>query len=135
MNENYALIPLLAAIAFLGPLAVVLLHRPRSKRNVLFLLFAIPAMLWSTADFVLRAGFLPDWDLILVKVIICLAVLMAVQYHLLLRSHAGRQHASAALAYVPLIATIGLTILGWVPRSMDMARKSLTSATGLDSCR
>jgi diguanylate cyclase (GGDEF)-like protein len=122
MNENYALIPLLAAIAFLGPLAAVLLHRPRSKRNALFLLFAIPAMLWSTADFVLRGGFLPDWDLILVRVIICLAVLMAAQYHLLLRSHAGRQHASAALAYVPLIATIGLTILGWVPRSMDTGR-------------
>ncbi len=120
MENSYALIPLLAAIAFLGPLAVVLLHRPRPKRNVLFLLFAIPAVLWSLADFLLRSGFLPSYELVLVKVVICLAVLAVVQYHYFLRSHAGQQNGKALLAYLPLVATVGLTISGYMPRSVDM---------------
>jgi len=120
MENSYAIIPLLAAIAFLGPLAVVLLHRPRPKRNVLFLLFAIPAVLWSLADFLLRSGFLPTHEMVLVKIVICLAVLVVVQYHYFLRSHAGQQNGKALLAYLPLAATVGLTISGYMPRSVDM---------------
>jgi len=120
MENSYAFIPLLAAIAFLGPLAVVLFHRPRPKRNVLFLLFAIPAVLWSLSDFLLRSGFLRTHELVLAKVVICLAVLMAVQYHHFLRSHAGKQSGKALLAYLPLAATVGLTISGYMPRSVDM---------------
>jgi len=119
--NSYALIPLLAAIAFLGPLAVVLLHRPRPKRNVLFLLFAIPAVLWSLADFLLRSGFLPSLELVLVKVVICLAVLAIVQYHYFLRSHAGKQNGKALLAYLPLAATVGLAVSGYMPRSIQMS--------------
>jgi diguanylate cyclase (GGDEF)-like protein len=120
MENSYALIPLLAAIAFLGPLAAVLFHRPRPKRNVLFLLFAIPAVLWSLSDFLLRSGFLPAHDLVLVKVVVCLGVLVVVQYHYFLRSHAGKQNGKALLAYLPLVAVIGLTISGYMPRSADM---------------
>lgn len=131
MHGSYALVPLLAAIAFLGPLAAVLLHRPRSKRNVLLILFAVPAMLWSVADYLLRAGWAPDWNLVLVKAIICLAVLMVVQYHLLLRSHAGRQSAGAMLAYLPLCATIGLTISGRVPRSIEIGPETFDVSYGV----
>jgi hypothetical protein len=119
--NSYALIPLVAAIAFLGPLTVVLLHRPRPRRNVLFLLFAISAVLWSLSDFLLRSGFLPTHELVLVKVVICLGVLVVVQGHYFVRSHTGKQSGTLLFAYLPLAATIGLAISGYIPRSIQMS--------------
>lgn len=121
--NGYALVPLFATIAFMGPLVALLLHRPRSAQNVLFLLFTCIAMLWSLSDFILRAGLIPTHQLALVKVIICLAVLMTIQFHRLLRSFAGRRDGWALLDYLPLAAILGLTLSDLVPQSVEVSHE------------
>ena len=129
--SGYAVIPLVATVAFLGPLVALSLHRPRLKRNLLMLLFVIPAMLWSLADFILRSQLLPVDSLVLVKVVICVGILMIVQYHLFLRSRAAKQDRKALLAYLPLAAVVGLTISGAIPRSMQVSHDLVIIRYGL----
>ncbi len=129
--SGYALIPLVACVALLGPLIALLLHRPRPTQNLLMLLFVIPAMLWSLADFLLRSQVLPIDPLTMAKVIICVGILMIVQYHQFLRSRAGKKGGKALLAYVPLAAVIGLTTLGWMPRSIQVSHDFVMISYGL----
>jgi len=129
--NGYAVIPLVATVAFLGPLVALLLHRPRLKRNLLMLLFVIPATLWSLADFLLRSQLLPIDPLVLVKIVICLGILMIIQYHHFLRSRAGRQDGKALLAYLPLAAVVGLTVSGSIPRSMQVSHDLVIIRYGL----
>ncbi len=129
--SGYAVIPLVATVAFLGPLVALLLHRPRLKQNLLMLLFIIPAMLWSLTDFFLRSQLLSIHPLVLSKVIICLGILMIVQYHAFLRSRAGKQNGWAPLAYLPLAAVVGLTMSGWMPRSIQVSHDIVIIQYGL----
>ncbi len=129
--SGHAVIPLVATVAFLGPMVALLLHHPRLKRNLLMLLFVIPAMLWSLADFFLRIQLSPVDSLTLVKVVICLGILMIIQYHHFLRSHAGKQDGKALLAYVPLVAVVGLTISDWMPRSIQVSHDLVIIRYGL----
>jgi diguanylate cyclase (GGDEF)-like protein len=129
--SGYAVIPLVASVAFLGPLVALLLHRPRLKRNLLMLLFVIPAMLWSLSDFFLRSQILTIDPSVLVKVIICLGILVIVQYHHFLRSCAGKRDRRAVLAYLPLAAVVGLIISGWMPRSIQVSHDLVIIRYGL----
>jgi diguanylate cyclase (GGDEF)-like protein len=129
--SGYAVIPLVASVAFLGPLVALLLHRPRLKRNLLMLLFVIPAMLWSLSDFFLRSQILTIDPSVLVKVIICLGILVIVQYHHFLRSCAGKRERRAVLAYLPLAAVVGLIISGWMPRSIQVSHDLVIIRYGL----
>jgi diguanylate cyclase (GGDEF)-like protein len=129
--SGYAVIPLVASVAFLGPLVALLLHRPRLKRNLLMLLFVIPAMLWSLSDLFLRSQILTIDPSVLVKVIICLGILVIVQYHHFLRSCAGKRERRAVLAYLPLAAVVGLIISGWMPRSIQVSHDLVIIRYGL----
>ncbi|OGO01475.1 MAG: hypothetical protein A2Y72_04945 [Chloroflexi bacterium RBG_13_53_26] len=131
MNEHM-LIPLLATIVYLVPLVLLLLHRPWPKQGVLFLLYLIPAMLYSLADFLLRAGSLAINDELLVKIIICLAILMIVQFHYILRSYAtNRIDRTSALGYVAFGAIIIFTALDYVPRNLEVTDDGVSVQYGL----
>jgi diguanylate cyclase (GGDEF)-like protein len=129
--SGYAVIPLVATVAFLGPLVVLLLHRPRLQRNLLMLLFVIPAMLWSLSDFFLRSQILTIDPSVLVKVIICMGVIVIVQYHHFLRACTGKRDRRAVLAYLPLAAVVGLIISGWMPRSIQVSHDLVIIRYGL----
>ena len=118
MNSN-ALIPLAATIAYVPLLLVSLFHRPWQRQQGYFVLYLIPAMLWSLSDFLLRSDLLHINHTILVKVIICMGFWMVIQFHYVLSSY-HRKSGRIPLAFLPLLALIVLAALNVVPRSVDI---------------
>ena len=101
--NSHALIPLAATLAYV-PLALVsLFHRPWRKQQGHFILYLIPAILWSLSDFLLRSDLLHINQSILVKVIICMAFWMVIQFHYILGSYHGK-YGKIPLAFLPLLA-------------------------------
>ncbi len=130
--ESHMIIPLLATGVYIVPLAVLLITRPWPKQGLLFLLYLVPAMLYSLADFLFRADVAPNNETIAVKVIICLAFWMVVQFHYVLRSYAtSRVDRMTSLAYLILLATIILSVAGYLPRQVDTASGTPSVKYGL----
>ncbi|MDM7998811.1 MAG: diguanylate cyclase [Dehalococcoidia bacterium] len=124
MNSN-ALIPLAATIAYVPLLLVSLFQRPWQRQQGYFVLFLIPAMLWSLSDFLLRSDLLSINHVVLVKVIICMGFWMAIQFHYVLSCYHSRP-GRLPFAFLPLVALIVLASLGEIPRSTAMSDGSLS---------
>ena len=121
MSSSHVLIPLIASIVFLFPLVIVLLHRPWRAQHTLFLLYLIPAMLWSLCDFILRRNYFPENQELLVKIIVCLAIWMLTQLHYILRYYGTGKIQKIPFVYLPLAATIALTISNNIPQRVEVS--------------
>jgi diguanylate cyclase (GGDEF)-like protein len=77
----YALIPLIATIAYIPLLVTTASARPWRKQHRLFFAFVCAAFLYSLVDIVFRSNFFPQFSYQLLQVIIFLFALMAVQFH------------------------------------------------------
>jgi len=118
---SHAVIPLIATVAYLSLVVVLLPHRPWRLYDTLFLLFLVPAMLWSLFDFILRSDAVNIEHEVMVKVIVCFAIWTVTQFHFVLRFfHTPRMHLRALLVYIPLVAAIVLTSVGYIPREVDI---------------
>ncbi len=117
--NSYALIPFLAAIAYIPLLIILVLGRPWQRQHWFFFLYIIPAFLWSCVDFVLRSSFFAIDPIPLVQVILCLAIWMGVQAHYFLRYFYQPDY-KMPLAYILLISAIALAVLGYIPRGVEV---------------
>jgi diguanylate cyclase (GGDEF)-like protein len=114
-----ALIPFIATIAYIPLLVTVAGSRPWQRRRILFLLFLIPAMLWSLGDYFWRSNFYPQYTLILGRVTITFAILLAIQLHCFASSFfAPGQGRWLPFAYAALALSVTLVFLGYVPESV-----------------
>jgi diguanylate cyclase (GGDEF)-like protein/putative nucleotidyltransferase with HDIG domain len=107
-NDLQWLIPLIATIAYVPLFAILLSSRPWQHRHRLFLLFLIPAVLWSLVTFLsvrhpFAANRVPD-----VSIVVCLAILTLIQFHYLVRSFYQSERVRIPLAYLFLVATVVL---------------------------
>ena len=76
-----ALLPLLAAIAFIPLLWVVMARRPWQKEHKLLFFYLLCAMLWSSGAVLFRSHFFMEDKLLLAKVTIAIMVIAGVQLH------------------------------------------------------
>jgi diguanylate cyclase (GGDEF)-like protein len=123
MNSN-ALIPLAATIAYVPLLFVSLFHRPWQRQQGYFVLYLIPAMLWSLSDFLLRSDFLNINHTLLAKVIICMGLWMVIQFHYVLSSYHSKP-GRIPFAFLPLAGMIALVVLDKVPSSVVSTEDAL----------
>ena len=115
----YALLPLIATIAYIPLLITTIGSRPWQKRHRLFILFLIPAMLWSLSDFFFRSSLFPQYNLFFLKTIIIMLVWMAVQFHCFTSSFfTPGQGRWLPFVYASLAAIIVLVVLGYVPEGV-----------------
>ena len=122
------LIPLIATIAYIPLFVILLYNRPWQQRHKLFLLFLIPALLWSFITFLSMKGQFTgntDFD---VKTVVCIAILTLVQFHYLVRSFYQAERTKIPLAYIFLVATIVLVAVGPIPKYL----KPTVTANGVD---
>ena len=111
----YALFPLIATIAYIPLLVTTISSRPWQRRYTLFILFLIPAMMWSLTDIFLRTNSFPQYNLLLFKIIVITYTWMAVQFHCFLSSfYAPGQGRWLPFAYASLAGSITLVVLGYV---------------------
>jgi diguanylate cyclase (GGDEF)-like protein len=118
-----ALIPLIASIAYIPLFVILLTNRPWSRRHRLFLLFLIPAVLWSLSTFISRSGLLirnEGGKELEVGIVICLTFWMLVQFHYFIRSFYQSERVKIPLAYIFVMATIVLAALGKIVDDVEI---------------
>jgi len=123
IGESSVLIPLIASIAYIPLFVILLTNRPWSRRHRLFLLFLIPAVLWSLSTFISRSGLLIQNEYgkeLEVGIVICLTFWMLVQLHYFIRSFYQSERVKIPLAYVFVMAAIALAALGKIADEVEV---------------
>jgi diguanylate cyclase (GGDEF)-like protein/putative nucleotidyltransferase with HDIG domain len=126
----HVVIPLIGTIAYIPLFIILLSNRPWQRKHRLFLLFLIPAMLWSLTDIFFRSDFLMPYKLLLVRIGICILIWMLVQLHYFISSFYRSEHIKIPLAYIFPIATIVLTTVGYIPRNIEVTASGINVAYG-----
>lgn len=123
--NTHALIPLIATIVYIPLFAILLANRPWQRKQKFLLLFLIPAVLWSASDLIGRSDWFMEDKLFLVKLVLCIGIWMAVQYHYFLRSSYHTQRIKIPLAYVLLMAAIVMAALGYIPHGVTITASGI----------
>ncbi len=115
------LIPLIATIAYIPVFVILLSNRPWHQRHTLFLLFLVPAVLWSLVTFLSMGDLLIQNRWIEVKIVLCIAIWMLVQFHYFVSSFYESKPVRIPVAYAFLAATIALAAAGQnlIPRAVE----------------
>jgi diguanylate cyclase (GGDEF)-like protein len=114
MNAQ-TVIPLIATIAYIPLFVILLSNRPWQRRHTFFLWFLIPAVLWSFITFLSMGDLLIQNRPLEVKIVLCLAILMLVQFHYFVSSFYQSERIRTPLAYIFLVASIALVAAPFVP--------------------
>jgi hypothetical protein len=130
MNTQ-ALIPLGATIAYIPLFVVLLANRPWQSQQRSFFLFLIPAIFWSISDVFFRSDWFMPYKLILVKAVLCGGIWMVIQYRYLLQSFYKSQVAKMPFAYFVLAASVALSALGYIPKSVTVAADGIAVDYGI----
>jgi len=126
MTANAA-IPLIAAIAYIPLFAILLYSRPWNAKQKFFFLFLVAAVFWSLSTFfsmrILSVqGEVPsDLATIHVRVVICIAIWMLVQFHYAVAAFYRSGRMGIPWCYLFVIATIVLAALGRIPIAVSTA--------------
>jgi diguanylate cyclase (GGDEF)-like protein/putative nucleotidyltransferase with HDIG domain len=127
----YALFPLIATIVYIPLLLTTASSRPWQKRHTLFVAFLVSAMLWSLDDYLLRSELLPHLNDILIKGIVILFPLMAVQFHSFVSTfyEHGRSR-WIPFAYFSFAIIVVMVVLGYVPERVEVIGDKLFPVYG-----
>jgi len=118
MNAD-AVIPLIAAVAYIPLFVILLSSRPWQRRHRLFFVFLIVALSWSLSTFLSRGDLLVQDKSLEVKIVLCIFVWMLVQFHYFVSSYYRPERIKIPLAYVFVIVTIILAALKLIPQQAD----------------
>ncbi len=128
----YSLFPLIATIAYIPLLATTISSRPWQRRHTLFILFLLPAMMWSFTDIFLRGNFFPQHNLLLFKATVIIFSIMSVQFHFFLSSfYAAGQRRWLPFAGGSLVMIIILVVLGYVAKDITPVGDGMHHEYGL----
>jgi len=125
MNAE-ALIPLVAAVAYVPLFVILLTNRLWQRQQQSFLLFLIPALLWSISDIFARSGLFLQSVPLLSRIVMFIGLWMMVQYHYFLRSFYETRRLRVPLVYAVLAAFVVLAMLGYIPQDIHV------TASGID---
>ncbi|MCJ7514393.1 MAG: GAF domain-containing protein, partial [Dehalococcoidia bacterium] len=129
MNAQ-ALVPLVAAVAYIPLLIILIFNRPWKRQHNLLFWYLIPAILWSLVSFVVRSDYLIEYKVIVIKIALWIALWMAVQFLYIVRYFSGAQFFRPYFAYSLLAVLLVLEVLGYVPKSVDTGGNGLNVQYG-----
>jgi len=119
------IVPLIATIAYIPLFVILLSNRPWQRGHRLFLLFLIPAILWSLSIILFRGDFLMPYKLLLSKIGICFVIWMLVQLHYFIHSFYQSERVKIPLAYIFLASAITLALLGYIPQDIEVTASGI----------
>ena len=126
----HALVPLVAAVAYVPLLVILMSNRPWQRKHWLFFLFLIAALSWSLSTFLSMRNPLMAGKEVEVKIVVCTSVWMLIQFHYFVSSYYRPERIKIPLTYLFLVATVVLAILGRIPRNVDVAAGAITVEYG-----
>jgi diguanylate cyclase (GGDEF)-like protein len=113
--NTYALLPLIAVIAYVPLLATTISSRPWHKRNLLFAIFLLSAMAWSLFVYIFRGQFFLSQSETLFKIIVILCSLVGVQFHVFTSSFFTQKYNRwLVFSYTSLAAIVVMVLSGFV---------------------
>jgi hypothetical protein len=111
----YALAPFIATVAYIPLLIITISNRPWQRRQLLFFIFLVCAMLWSLVDFLYRGNYFPEFNDNLFKTVVILFTVMVVQFQCFTSSFYPKgQSRWLPFAYLSLIPISAFVIMGFV---------------------
>ncbi|PJB49322.1 MAG: hypothetical protein CO103_06105, partial [Chloroflexi bacterium CG_4_9_14_3_um_filter_45_9] len=129
--NTHVFIPLIATVAYIPLFVILLANRPWQRKQKLFFLFLIPAILWSLSTIIFRSDFFAQEKLLLIKIVICINVWMLVQFHYFLHSFYQFGRTRIPLVYIFVVSTIVLATLGYIPQSIEVTARSINVEYGV----
>ncbi len=129
--NTHVVIPVIASVAYLGLLGVLLANRPWGQRQKLFVAFVSVAFAYSFSDLFARSDYLLDDKELLAKIVICVAIWTVVQFHYFIRLYFSKTPVRVPLAYLFVIAVVGLSIAGVIPRETIVSEEGVTVYYGV----
>ena len=122
----YVLLPLIATIAYIPLLVMTIGSRPWQRRYELFILFLVPAMIFSVTDVLFRSDFSAQYSLPLLKVLFITYTWVVVQFYFFISSFfAPGQGRWLPLAYATLAAAVALVFIGYIPKGVTASGGNL----------
>jgi diguanylate cyclase (GGDEF)-like protein len=116
----YALIPLIAAVIYVGLLSATLAHRPWRRRHKYFMWFLGGALLWSISNVLFRLDALYDFKLLLAKITVCSFALTMVPFCYFIETFYQQRRGNWLwLAWLPLVGSVALAIAGIIPTGVE----------------
>ncbi len=113
----------MAVLAYIPLLVIIVGTRPWQRQHLLFFIYLIAAMLWSSSSFLLHSDFFLPQKMALSKFNTCGFILMAVQLYWFSRSFGVGPYAfGLGVGYVLLAMVIALVTLGYLPQSVEVSR-------------
>jgi diguanylate cyclase (GGDEF)-like protein len=129
--NTHVVIPFIASVAYLALLGLLLANRTWESRQKLFAAFVAIAFAYSFSDFFARSDFLMDQKELLAKIVICAAIWMVVQFHYFIRPYFSRTPMRVPIAYLFVIATVTLSVVGIIPRVTIVSEQGVTVYYGV----
>ncbi len=114
-----ALVPLIAAVAYVPLFVILLSSRPWQQRHRLFFVFLISALLWSLSTFLSREGLLGLDRVLEIRIVLCIFIWMLVQFHLFVSSFYRQKGVRVPYSYLFVIAAIILAVREAIPEKVD----------------
>ncbi len=115
----HAIAPLIAAIAYIPLFITTISSRPWEKRHKLFLLFLIPAMMWSLFDYIFRANLFPHHQTLTWAIAFIWFPIVALQFHCFTSSFFSNKYGRwLPFTYISLCVIIGLVASGLVLKNI-----------------
>ncbi len=127
----HALIPLIAAIAYIPLFVILLANRPWGRKQKFFFLFLISATFWSLCDFISRSNLLMVDKLFEVAIVLCLLIWMLIQLHYFIYPFYRSARIKIPLAYIFLVSAIALALLGYIPRGVEITASGINVDYGI----
>src|SRR4030042_1224210 len=117
----HALIPLIAAVAYIPLFFILLNNRPWQRQHKLFAAYLIVAVFWSLSDTYFRSNLLIAYKILLLEVVIFTFLLTCVQSHYFISSFYQTSNMKFPIAYgIPALG-ITLMVLGYIPETVTIS--------------
>jgi len=122
----YALIPLVATLAYIPLLVMMTGNRPWHRQQVLFITYLLAAMFWSLVDFLFRANFLPQHNFLLLQIILVFFTLTSIQLFWFSSTFLTQRLGFwLPFAYSSLVIVFVLIVLGYIPEGVISVGREL----------
>lgn len=125
------LVPLVSSVVYILLLLVIAFQRPFQKQQMIFIIYLIAAVVWSSSDAILRSHFLEDYKIIIFRVVVCASLWWAVQLYCFARSFMGLPPGlGMKYGYASLAIFVILAALGYAPPSLTFQEGAVSPAYG-----
>lgn len=116
----YAIIPLVSAISYLFPIALVLSH-PRHRSRRTFLVYLFFSLAWSLDSFLLHASFFSDQTLLLHRILIFISAITMFSYYRFVQEYVRKKNRPMQYAgYILLVVFAVLLSRGYIIASSQV---------------